>query len=256
MSYIFFLAVFAVVFVLFPFVVGPIAVYLKHRTPARRTFIQIPEQDVLYCTSPAFAQHVQAITELGFTRVANLHSPGGQTKMFMTILRNDATRDFAHVTEIVAFMNGSIVPVTRLQYMEFATEFENGLEIDTNNSVQPGVFSEIPLKRINRLAGIEDPALVYSIHRSYVNGVNSPLKTLPEPGMEVDAIHEGMAKDLERQRSFGFLKFDSATDNYSPTVKGAVIMTWRLVWPVGAIRRQQMYQNAKRLAATHSNGRN
>ncbi len=49
-----------------------------------------------------------------------------------------------------------------------------------------------------------------------------------------------LVEDYERQVRFGRLRLDSASGVYRPTIIGAYLMTWGLLWPIKPIRMMLM----------------
>ena len=58
----------------------------------------------------------------------------------------------------------------------------------------------------------------------------------PVEGGEIQDQARSMERDIARQEGFGYY-LDTGAAVYRPTLKGAVLMTWRCVWPGGIIRR-------------------
>jgi hypothetical protein len=77
-----------------------------------------------------------------------------------------------------------------------------------------------------------------AVHRLLL-GVDRHGSVRPAPkanGLE-EAMVESMLKEFETQVATGYLFPDPDGACYRPTWKGAVLMTWRLCWPVSAIVR-------------------
>jgi hypothetical protein len=53
----------------------------------------------------------------------------------------------------------------------------------------------------------------------------------------MDAVAREMARDNVHQARAGYWYLDPRDGRYRPTWRGAALMTWKLAWPVGAIRR-------------------
>ena len=248
-SILLFLATTLILLRLLPFVLGPIAVYRKHRIPIERNFFPLTSAEIASCTTPIFADRVVALTALGFQPVINLHSRSQPPSISVTIFHNTSTGDQAHVTEICMDKSATLAPVKFLGHMEFCTEYEDGQEIDTTNGLNPTIFGLTPERKVTHLPGVENAHLLYRIHRSFTESINVSKKPLSAPGTESRELQAGMARTLDRQRKLGYLKLEASKDYYSPTVKGAIIMTWKLAWPVGAIRRKLMVKQTERLVA-------
>jgi hypothetical protein len=70
---------------------------------------------------------------------------------------------------------------------------------------------------------------------------------LPPEGDEIHALSTSFTKTLMRQVEFGYLYLDEAANVFRPTVKGAILMTWKIAWPTGMIKRALIRRKARQL---------
>lgn len=232
-----------------PHVVGPILVYLMQRTPLLKEFYSLTDDEIASCTDSDFALRSAAVTALGFTPMENLQSISPGSKIFTTVFYNFSTLEAANVTEISAFRNESEVGATRVHYVEFCSSYDNDLEVNTNNSTQSTVFCRLPERQNHSLPTIVDPAVLYAIHRNFTSGIAASRKPLPAGPIEGE-VQQEWGRVLRRQAEVGYFKYDESDQTFRPTAKGAILMSWKLIWPVGAIRRMQARSESERLART------
>jgi hypothetical protein len=232
-----------------PFVIGPILVYLIQRIPLRKEFYSLTGDEIASCTDSDCAVRSRAVEALGFTPMENLQSISPGSKIFTTVFYNFSTLEAANVTEISAFRNESEIGATRVHYFEFSSSFDNDLEVNTNNSTQSTVFYPLPERQNHSLPTIQDPAVLYAIHRNFTSGIAAPPRPLPAGPVEREVQME-WGRVLRRQAEVGYFKYDESDQTFRPTAKGAILMSWKLIWPVGAIRRMQARHESERLART------
>ena len=231
-----------------PHIVGPILVYLKLSFPLYREFYSLSADEIASCTDADFGRCSAGVAALGFTPVENLQSISHGSKIFTTIFYNFSTLEMATVTEICSFRNENGTP-TCVQFVEYASSFEDDLEVNTNNSSQLGVFHPIPERQNRSLPTVRDPADLYAIHRALTTVIATPKKPLPQGTIEEELQIE-WGKTLRRQNELGYFRFEPSDSLLRPTAKGAIMMSWKLIWPVGAIRRWNDRSQSKRLTRT------
>jgi hypothetical protein len=86
--------------------------------------------------------------------------------------------------------------------------------------------------------GIRDAAALLEVHRARLARHGAPpVPALPafDDGLPAH-IRETAARIWETPLGLGFYTRDEAAGAYRPTWKGACLMTWGRLWPVGAIR--------------------
>jgi hypothetical protein len=229
------------------FILGAFVLYLISRHAAKPQFQSF---DLLNPPLPlprSYTQNIALLEELNFEAVAHLFA-GGQatgTRSVHTVFVNPSEKDIGLVTHML----NEISPVTRmtLNYIEFSTEFEDGSEINTNNSRLPAGFVQVPEKKIFRVPHITEPQKLYAVHRAILAQSSKTNKRLPAPGEEVEELVATMKRDLAREASFGRLRLDDSGLWYRPTMKGAAFMALKFGWPVGWLRGVILRTQGKRL---------
>jgi len=187
-----------------------------------------------------FADEVPKLEAVGFSVVAYLYHEGLQksheqdSAVYMALLRNDETGDFAQLTELfVQFKHISNV----VGYAAFATELPGGACISTSNTRTLSVFKPDPLRRDHKFPNVSDLRFLYRIHRALV-GRDAPGRKglLPSPGMEVPHMCESESRALMRQVECGYFYLDESRGMCRHTWKGALLMTGKLMYGVRDVR--------------------
>ena len=230
------------------FVVGPIAIYFYNKQSANPQFTTFDLANPPIRLPPSYMQSLPLLESLGFQPVAHLFSGAlaANLRVVLTLYVNRREREIATVVHMLS----EVPPVTRVlhTYTEFCSEFDDGHELSTSNSNQPGLFAIVPEKQISRLPNLTNLQHLYEVHRvlTWRRGAN---KRLPLPGQEVEELIDGMKRDLAREAAFGRLALDASGEWYRPTMRGAIYSTFMLIWPVGMLRRMLQRRRGVRLAA-------
>lgn len=144
----------------------------------------------------------------------------------------------------------------KAQTVEFATRFFDQSSITTGNSRKPGVFIQPRTKPVYHFPWIVNPARLYDIHQQLIlrDKLGIP-KDPPEPGHEQERLLEGMRAEMKDQLERGILRLGASGAYYHPTLWGAYLMTWKLLFPVKQIRVAIKTSKAQRLERSLIEGR-
>jgi hypothetical protein len=223
-----------------PFVAAPVRVRWTSWLPAGPTYTPDDETGL-----PAEARDIAAdLRDLGFDdrgtwRLAGLPLATGR----FVLLEHPRSLDTAKVLVVTA---GGRVAVT----LVFQTRFAGGTEVVTaNNQVTVG----LPLPSDVTpawLPGLRDPAALYRVHADLRDAVG-PGRRLPigpDPAglmrAELSRTHDGWVES-------GYYWRDEPARVLRPTWKGAVLVTWRLLWPVKPLFRARRRRATRDLLARY-----
>jgi hypothetical protein len=228
-----------------PFILGPFAVYFTQAHYANPSFLPISFDRLPADIKELFSYSIRALNNEGFEHVAYLYSCEHTINIhtYLSLLVHPNNKDSA----IVSSIQCRDIHTT---YVEFCTEFFDGKEFCTLNNGEPSVLRTYQQKQIYKFPEIKNPQSLYKIHRAIIKRHNLQHTTpkLPSPGKEVFELTHGMRRDFEKQVEFGYLYLTADGQWFKPTFKGAVLMTWKLVWPIGMIRRTQLVRKSRKLA--------
>jgi hypothetical protein len=127
----------------------------------------------------------------------------------------------------------------RLQqaYLEFSSGFTDGVNVTTNNTTALGAFGAAPGKTLQPFPGERDPRQLYRLHRGLVRRFGSFAVRRARGGRPVaEFLSDGVVLEIERQIGTGYFLRDDDAGVYRPTWKGAVLMAWKMLPPVAAVR--------------------
>jgi hypothetical protein len=151
----------------------------------------------------------------------------------------------AHLALLVDRAEGHLAAVesvalgeVRRTYVEFCSELADSVELNTSNGDGVGCEPSHPGARSYAFPGLRDLERLYRLHRRLVQqAAHGRPSRRPAAGAEFDELVRGMERENARQASSGYWYLDASDARYRPTWKGAVLMTWKLTWPIGTLRR-------------------
>ncbi len=238
------------IFAIWMYVITPLIIKSKQKMDAKTGFEHFDPNNLPPAVVSHFFNNVQALVNQGFVVSAYLTKANAVTNAtpILIYLVNRQTGDKATIAAIQTNVNG--VTQFRSQYLEYTSRFTDDTWISTNNIGTVGAFKPTPQGRTTRFAGLNDPGLLYRIHK-FVVGKYAPNKTkvLPEPGKEVEGFEKSYRESFEKQAEMGLLTLNATQGYYVTTFYGAYYMTLSLLWPFKQLRLLANKQEAARVMA-------
>jgi hypothetical protein len=222
--------------VVLPYVIAPLVVRFANKQSARPQIEQVGADAFGPELAAYFARFAACLAPQGFAPAAyfRVTDAAGGTQARVFILINESSRESAAASEVEA--KGAAKSFVQ-RYAEFCTDFVNGDEIATHNSGIAFVYKPHPKKRQFRFPGVQHPLALYRAHRSLVDRHRPAAEPfIPTRGTEHLHLAHSFEKTYRRQAEFGYLFLDEAAGVYRPTLKGAILMSWKLAWPVKQAR--------------------
>jgi hypothetical protein len=242
-------------FLLLTYVGGPLLIHRTMRLPTEPRLIPFALDHP--SLPPEDARDFQAVADqlrpAGFEPVAGLAAPEQAPKVraILLLLANRKARDLAMATTMYA--DSTAGPPRRSFYVEFVSRFRDGTVVLTNNTSQAGVFGPRPTHTAGYFPAVKEADRLYRLHQQLVARHPAGAKVLrldEEFGGDARAaVAASMVEEMEAQVKIGYLYLSTHEQVYRPTCKGAFLMTWKLLWPLNAIRKARRERAAARLTA-------
>jgi len=226
------------------FVLAPIVVRFKTTHPAFPEYEPVNIHQLPPDVADNFGRFTYTMSADGFRLVGYFrqlaYSRG--VGFYLALLKNSVVGDMVYLIDIFA---DGLVP-QRGGQIEFYTDFSDGTEINTNNGQQAFIHKENPEMRIFRFPESHNPRALYQIHRVLCARFASQSEAVvPADGLEVFHMSYGALKEIRKQAEFGYYYLDEKANVFRLTWKGAFIMTGKLAWPVGSLRKAAMKRKAR-----------
>jgi hypothetical protein len=176
---------------------------------------------------------LEALWAQGFEVVSNCRTPNSAPGVLgvQVLLVQPEARDIGYGIFSSA---GNL----RAWMVTIRTRFADGTQIVTSSSTAPGVYPVDPSVDAIHPYWIKDPARLYRIHRARVvaSGRAGEPRMLPAPGQAIGYQQDEWREEVDRVIRAGYYRAADGEGRCRMTVKGAFVMTWRLLWPVKQIR--------------------
>lgn len=231
------LVIILIVCVVLPYVGGPLLILFVHKQPAEPCILHLDPEQV----RPELAGYVQhvagGLASQGFSPAVYLWwpNPAGETDTQLLVFTNPSSRESAAAIDMCSTRAGA--EHVAWTYLEFCTEFVNGESVCTNNVGIANITRPDPLKRVFHFPAVRNPLVLYGAHRRLVERhAPQAARFIPTPGTEHLHVAYSSAKAFARQVEFGYMYLDDSSGSYRPTLKGALLMSWKLLWPVKQVR--------------------
>ncbi len=230
-----------------PFLLAPVVVRFSSKYPARPEYKSIDPTppDFPYESSLYFDDIVNRMSGEGFDLVGYYfqENPDLGLKNYLAMFKSNCNHDRA--LAIMVFRQKGNALKNSNKCLEFSTRFTDGAEVNTANSTAPAIFKIAPHRTSVQLEGVDSPKLLYEIHRSMVEDHDG--ETMEPPGEDDPAVflEKVSTKVMNEQVDAGYYYIDEAAGVYRPTLKGAFIMTWKLMWPFKSIIRSRKNARTK-----------
>lgn len=234
---------------LFPGVMNTLLVHARQRHRAEPEFAPFRPEELPAEAAEFFVRMAEALAREGFEPTGHMawEPMTGQT-VYQMMAANRETRDRAVAVHAKSGPENS--PFSSF-YLEFSTVFRNGTEIATHNNRQLSVVPSPREKRVFPFPQMTHPRRLYLLHRRLVSrfgGYEEPIP--PARKTEVEALRNSVARDYRRLVRMRYLAPDETENVYRPTWKGAILTTWRIIWPISALRRMLLNRRGNRLINT------
>jgi hypothetical protein len=229
------------------YVVAPLMVKRSQYHKAERELQPTLLEDLNATARDGMRRAVHDLRSEGFEVVGNYTTKGsvpGSTAVMVLFIRR-ASGDFAEGF-FVATQNKE--SYNEVWTVAIRTRFADGLEIATVSSPSATIFPVNPTQDVINPYWIKDSRLLYAIHRARVeaSGRAGQHRVLPPPGGEPDFLRAEHRRELRRVADAGYFWLDEPAGKYRPTLKGAYLMTWRLLWPLKGLRAAARRRKARR----------
>lgn len=256
--------------VLAPYVLGPVLVHTTQKIRREPTLIAFDpdEQPAPRAVQEFLDKTAAALRGCGFEVLAHVVLPDlvPNVKALFVLLSRPASNDNAvavalfaseaavlqKLVRTAATRYSYLVPEPRAplrkSYVEFATDYADGLELCTNNNSEESAYRRLPHRVVLQPDFIEDPAELWRFHERATRELGTgPKQPCPSPDEALDHLRDAMVKEQNEQVDVGWLWFDEDSAAFRPSWKGACLITWKLCWPVAALRRAARRRRARRL---------
>jgi hypothetical protein len=195
----------------------------------------------------AFDDASRGLVACGFHPLGHLthYTHNTEQNSYVSIWVDPSSLDHAQIIGVCTPSHSQAIRVATL--VTFRTEFSDGTAIVTSNSASPGVFPRDRNVSAVRCPGIRDFALLYRFHRARVDRDRAGrTATLDRVKDARTRMQNEWTETYQRLIGAGYYSLDETRQRYVPTLKGAFLMTYRLLPPFKQIQKFRRDRLAER----------
>ncbi|HUF28504.1 MAG TPA: DUF4253 domain-containing protein [Gemmatimonadaceae bacterium] len=236
---------------LVPYVLGPSLVRVLSRWPAHPDFEPYdPRDDEPPAPIGSFFEDIAAslsaegyVHELWLVQRGFVQHTTSRLRVFVNAREQSAAIAYAIVSDdprIAQFVS----------YIDFITFRRDGRHRVTNNAPRPSPYAPYPPRVPETFARVRDPARLARLHRELVrnDGDHAPL---PEEFRQ-DPLRfaaDAVRSEMLHQVTTGYLSVDEEASQFRCTLRGAAMMTWKMLPPASWFLAWRMRRRADQLLA-------
>ncbi len=223
-----------------PLIVSPFKLKRIHWTTADPNYepFDLQSEQTPRPVTESVAAISPQLEALGFTnrghfRISNPTTSGG---VHVTLFENRQARQYAKLFSASIMAGG--VSTVKTTSLAFFTDFDDGLTLVTaNNKTRPLT----PRIRIHEgslaFPWIGDPRRLYEIHNACITHFGTGASRVDIPIKDpIDFLRKSHLKETAKFAESGYYYLDEDARVYRLTWRGAILGTWKLLWPIKPIR--------------------
>jgi len=180
-----------------------------------------------------------------FRQVADLARTSGGLFSLVTrvVLLQHPEGETATIAMMYSEKTGAALPM-----VEFTAELPDGRMLDVNNSVTIPIFAPRPGREVYRFPEVRDPLRLHKIYRVLFRRQfgSSTLRQRDIASDPARFLAEVMDAEHRAQMEAGYYRFDERARRWRPTLRGAFVMTWRMLPPFKQIIKAGVRSRARR----------
>ncbi len=218
------------IFLASQFLLGPVLVYLNQKLPARYKFTLLASEPFLKERGDVFRELHAQIQDAGFRYVGSSELNMSHSSLYFSIYYSEERKLTCTLMTAHAAHQG---PVTQI---EFTQMYEDGTLFGVNNNGVFGVYPKWDVKEGYRFPHINDCSELLSITEKLIGQYKS--NCVPKPlvsGHEFQTIEDHLNEEVQHLIDTGWVSPTPFEGEYRLTIKGAILMTWKMCWPIKGI---------------------
>ena len=228
----------------------PLLVWKKNKLPAQYELEPVEDKVSFFSErDEKYIQHHQEIQKLGFNYAGSGQFVNGGTHTSFSMYRNPDLGLFGFVNNI----KGTAMSLT---YIEFTQMYADRTVLNVNNSPVGEVFPRSSLKITFQYPDVHDVKTLLAITKKIVADNHADKKKFFYAESDVFVVLRSfLNRELDDLVESGYVSDTITNGHRDLTLKGAYLMSWKLLWPIKQLRHAMQVKKAKRALAKaeHSN---
>ena len=222
------------------YLVAPLIVWRKQKLPDRYRLEPLEDAEKFFADRDAEYHDSHAeIQRLGFVYQDSGQFINGDTQTYFSVYRS---MELGLLCSLV-YIKGQPESVT---YVEFTQLYDEDTVLNVMNSTVAEVYPKSDLKLTFRYPDIKSIETLLSVTKRLVACYNEDKSKFSYEGDDIFTILESFVnRELDDLIELGYVD-SRVVDGYrSLTIKGAYLMSWKILWPVKQLRNSIEIRRAK-----------
>jgi len=212
------------------YVVGPVMVYINQRLPKKYKFDLLDSVTFLSERDEVFRSLHEEIINNEFRYIGSAEILQSHSSMYFSIYYSDEKKITSTLITAEVAHNSTTTQI------EFTQIYDDGTLLSVNNNSVIGVYPEWKIKEAYRFSNVNDFTELLAIADKIIRIRKRHQIAVPMvEGKEFETIEQHLNKELERLVHLGWVSSKPTENGFKLTPKGAVLMTWKMCWPIKSI---------------------
>ncbi|MGH8492876.1 MAG: hypothetical protein ACRERR_07190 [Moraxellaceae bacterium] len=204
-------------------VLAPLLIWKQQGITADYRLQQLPAEAFLAERNEEFRGWHNDLLAMNFAYLGSSQLTLSHAKTFVSLYRHD--------NGLVATVATSANAMQEVNMLEFTQVYADGSVLSSNNSTQLGIFPALPYKQCYRLPAIRDARALMQAALLLRKQRPGELATL-SAGREFEEIADFLNREHQDLLRKGYFASALRPDGLRGlSLKGAYLMTWKLLWP-------------------------
>ncbi len=212
--------------VLAQFIIGPIMVFISQRMPDAYRFKILDSDNFLTDRTNTFKNLHDTIISQGFEYIGSSEINQSHSNMYFSIYNN-------YESKLACTLSTAHSAAQETTQIEFTQMYSNGSVVNINNNPIFDVYPNNSLKSCFRFPQINDFNQLLNIAHKLISAHKTGAEKISfDKSHEFSTIESHLTDELNLLISKGWVSSNISNNERRLTIKGAILMTWQLCWPV------------------------
>lgn len=220
----------AVVFLASQYVVGPVMVYFSQRLPEKYNFRLLDQEEFLSQRGAVFNKLHGQILSNDFRYAGSSEMLQSHSSLYFSVYYSEKRK------LTCTLMTAHAAHHKAMTQIEFTQLYSDGTVLNVNNNAVFGAYPNWDIKEEYRYPEINDFSRLLNVMDKIIE-VRKPSSTPlgMEEGSEFETIENHLNDEHRRLIDIGWVSPVIVNGEHRLTILGALIMTWKMCWPIKAI---------------------
>jgi hypothetical protein len=210
------------------YVAGPVVVWWTQKLPERYKFVRLDSEEFLTQRSNTFLRLHRELVAGSFGYIGSSELKMSLATMYFSIYYNPQTK-------LCCTLSSAHSKPASTTQIEFTQLFDDGSVVNVSNNPLFDIYPAWDRKIVYRFPNTNDFGELLSAANKLIEKETKSVKVGLKQGSEFETIENYLTQEMMRLISMGLVSGKAVGGERHLTLKGAIIFTWKLCWPVKSI---------------------